>query len=207
LQSKWGENTYEDALCPFCGSRAKHRFEWLYFERKMDLFSNKDKKILHIAPEKGIVYRLKKYFGKGYITADLNDPLAMVKMDIMDIQYPDNTFDVIFSSHVIEYTKDDAVAMREIHRVLKRDGSALFITNVWSKPTLDGYKVADPLTRIKIFGQEDANIRQYGPDFVGRLVDAGFSVTVTRVPDLVENDEAVYMGLAEAGEIYHCRKS
>jgi SAM-dependent methyltransferase len=179
--------------------------EWLYFEKKTNLFNNKGKNILHIAPERGIEYRLKKYFGKGYITADLYDPHAMVKMDIMDIQYPDNTFDVIFASHVIEYTKDDKKAMRELLRVLKRDGWALFITNVWSEPTLEGYEVA-PSERMRVFGQEEVNVRQYGPDFVDRLVETGFSVTVAQTSDLVEENEAIRMGLAKAGEIYFCRK-
>ena len=40
-------------------------------------------------------------------------------MDITDIQYPDNTFDVIYCSHVLEHVQDDRKAMAEFYRVLK----------------------------------------------------------------------------------------
>ena len=42
-----------------------------------------------------------------YFSADLFDPNVMLKMDITHIQYPDNTFDVIYCSHVLEHVQDD----------------------------------------------------------------------------------------------------
>lgn len=39
-----------------------------------------------------------------------------------DLPYPDNTFDVVFSSHVIEHVPNNAKAIEEIHRVLKPGG-------------------------------------------------------------------------------------
>ena len=38
-----------------------------------------------------------------YLSADLFDPKAMVKMDITDIQYPEHSFDLIYGSHVLEH--------------------------------------------------------------------------------------------------------
>ena len=46
----------------------------------------------------------------------------MVRMDICDIPYRDNTFDVIYCSHVLEHVPDDRKAMREFLRVLKVGG-------------------------------------------------------------------------------------
>lgn len=39
-----------------------------------------------------------------------------------DLPYPDNTFDMVFSSHVIEHVPNNAKAIEEIHRVLKPGG-------------------------------------------------------------------------------------
>ena len=48
---------------------------------------------------------------------------------------------------------------------------------------------------------------RYGPDYVDRLREVGFEVAITKVSDLIQEDEAVRMGLATtSAQIYHCRK-
>jgi len=111
----------EDAKCMNCGALERHRFVWLFFERMTDLFDGGPKKVLHIAPEHAFK-ALKKRLGDGYLTADLNNPRAMVRMDITDIQFPSDTFDVIYCSHVLEHVPDNRRAIRELYRVLKPKG-------------------------------------------------------------------------------------
>ena len=60
-----------------------------------------------------------------YISADLESHLAVVKVDITNILYEDNSFDVILCSHVLEHVIDDQKAMRELFRVLKPGGWAI----------------------------------------------------------------------------------
>jgi len=149
---------------------------------------------------------LKERLGSNYLTADLFNPRAMVKMDICDIQYPDSSFDVIYCSHVLEHVLDDKRAMREFYRVLKTNRWAIINVPITSKKTFEDSTIVDPKERLKAFGQED-HVRRYGPDYVERLRDSGFTVEIIKVGDLATDDEAVRMGLTQAsGEIYYCTK-
>ena len=203
---KFGLVPREDARCVRCGSLERHRLVWLYFKNMTDLFDGRSKKMLHVAPEKAFRYRLKKRIGEGYLSADLFDPEAMIKMDITDIQYPDSEFDVIYCSHVLEHVIDDKKAMREFYRVLKSNRWAILNVPITSEITFEDASIVDPKERLKVFGQED-HVRRYGPDYVERLRAAGFTVEIIKVSDLANSDEAVRMGLTQAsGDIYFCTK-
>ncbi len=73
---------------------------WLFFERRTTLLTE-PVRMLHIAAEASLRTRLSACKNIDYLTADMADQAAMVKMDITDIQYPDDSFDVIFASHVL----------------------------------------------------------------------------------------------------------
>lgn len=196
----------EDAMCPHCSALERHRFIWLYFNKRTDLFDGRTKEMLHVAPEMCLAHRLKAQLGKNYITADLIDPQAMVRMDITDIHFPDNSFDVIYCSHVLEHVPDDRKAMQEFHRVLKPSGWAILLVPITTDKTIEDPSIIDPKERLRLFGQED-HVRRYGPDYIDRLREAGFKVTVTTVNDLTNEDEAFSMGLTrESGDIYFCKK-
>jgi SAM-dependent methyltransferase len=130
----------------------------------------------------------------------------MIKMDITNIDYPDQSFDVIYCSHVLEHVQDDRKAMREFYRVLKTTGWAILLVPITAEKTLEDPSLVGPEERLRVFGQAD-HVRRYGPDYVDRLREAGFSVQVTKVNDLVQNDEAIRLGLTSAaGEIHFCTK-
>ena len=163
--------------------------------------------MLHVAPEPFFESKFRKSLGKNYITADLVNPRAVVKMDITDIQYPDQSFDVIYCSHVLEHVQDDRRAMKEFHRVLKENGWAILLVPVSAEEkTFEDPTIIEPAERFKAFGQED-HVRRYGRDYVHRLGEAGFKVEVTKADDFIDKDDAIRMGLtAGSGEIYCCRK-
>jgi SAM-dependent methyltransferase len=196
----------EDAKCPHCSALERHRLTWLYISKQTNLYDGKPKKMLHVAPESFFIPKLKQLLGDNYLTADLFDPKAMVKMDITNIEYPPDSFDVIYCSHVLEHVQDDRKAMREFHRTLKSNGWAILNVPINAEQTFEDPAIVNPDERLKAFGQED-HVRRYGPDYADRLRDVGFIVEVIKVNDLVNNDEADRMGLGSgSGEIFYCTK-
>jgi len=196
----------EDAECAHCHALERHRLLWLYLLRRTNLFDGHPKKMLHVAPEPCLESPLKKRLGEGYLTVDFNDPRAMIKMDITAIAFPEETFDVIYCSHVLEHIQDDRKALREFHRILKSDGWAILLVPITADKTFEDLSINTPEERLKVFGQEN-HVRRYGQDFVERLREAGFKVEVIKVNDLARPEEIVLMGLTPAsGEIYYCTK-
>ncbi len=195
----------DDAWCAHCRSLERHRLSWLFLQKRPGLLADQPK-MLHVAPEPCLESNFTKLLGSKYLTADLLNPNAMVKMDICDIQYPDGSFDAIYCSHVLEHVPDDRQAMRELHRVLSTNGWAILNVPITGEETFEDPSIVDPQERLKAFGQED-HVRRYGPDYVERLRDSGFDVEMITVDDLAESDEAERMGLTRAsGEIYFCTK-
>ncbi len=198
----------EDGRCMQCGALERHRFAWLFFQKMTNLFDGKFKKMLHVGAERGFEPKLRKQLGTGYITADLFDPRADVKMDITDIQYSDNVFDVIYCSHVLEHVQDDKKAMREFFRVLKPGGWAILLVPILNgdHPTFENPEIVTPEERLAIYGQED-HVRKYGNDYIDRLRESGFTVRKYNVPELFDAQQRKQMGLTDScGDIFFCTK-
>lgn len=194
-----------EALCAHCNSLERHRFVWHFFKEKTELFRG-NLSMLHVAPEEAFTNRLKQLLGNNYITADLDEANAMIKMDIMNIQYPDYYFDVIYCSHVLEHVPDDKKAMKELFRVLKQKGWAVLMVPVNSETTIEDPSVTDPSKRLKLFGQED-HVRIYGNDFTQRLEQAGFKVKVISPADIFAPEEMIRTGTEDCtGDIFFCTK-
>ena len=52
-----------------------------------------------------------------YLSADLNSPWADIKMDVHNIQFDDNSFDVVICNHVLEHVDDSD---KEIKKRIKK---------------------------------------------------------------------------------------
>lgn len=195
----------EEARCIYCGALERHRLTWSYFKRNTDLLEGRAKRMLHVAPERQFEKLLRKHIGQGYLTADLLNPRAMVKMDITNIPYEDDFFDVIYCSHVLEHVDDDQKAMREFRRVLKPSGWAVLQVPITAEVTFEDPSVTDPEERLRLFGQED-HVRRYGPDYTQRLCDAGFTVNVIEARDYLTPAELDAMRVDARGKVFHCTK-
>lgn len=199
-------NPRPNALCPDSLSLERHRLMWLHLKEKTNFFTEK-LKVLHIAPEICFMKKFQALHGEDYITADLESPLAKVKMDVHQIPFDDNTFDVVFCNHVMEHVDDDIKAMSEIHRVLKPGGWAIIQSPVYPElaQTYEDPAITDPLEREKAYGQDDHQ-RKYGRDYGDRLRKAGFDVTEDDYVKSLPPEKVKRYALPEEEVIYFCRK-
>ena len=193
------------ALCPGCTSLERHRSLWLFLKRYTDFFASSGLRMLHFAPEVCLEQHFRKLLGAGYVTADLLDPRADVRADITALQFADASFDVVYCSHVLEHVPDDRKAMRELHRVLKRDGVAIVVVPLRGATTDEDLSITDPDERTRRYGQSD-HVRYYGMDIMDRLRDAGFDVTHVDTGQLFSQEETERMRLG-GGQLFLCRRA
>ena len=200
-------NPRPNALCPDSLSLERHRLIWLYLKEKTNFFKEK-LYFLHIAPEQCFMKAFKEQHQEGYITADLESPLAKIKMDVHDIPFDENTFDVAMCNHVMEHVEDDIKAMSEIYRVLKPGGWAIIQIPFFSPVgtvTYEDKNITDPKERESVYGQDD-HVRLYGTDYPDRLRQAGFTVKEDRFIDELGPELIKKYALPRNETIYFCTK-
>ncbi len=163
-------NKRKKVRCSKCSSLERTRIMALFINHHK-LISKKTR-VLHIAPEQGLVDFLYSIAGVNCNFVDLhpeNFPFApgIKKMDLChDIEtIPDNSFDLILHSHVLEHIPCNyTYVLYHLHRIMKKEGRM-----VCSIPFLPGFY--DCCTspdisnrkRTKRFGQND-HVRRFGSD-------------------------------------------
>lgn len=190
-----------DSRCPNCGSMERHRLAILVAKKCKHIdFS----KVLHVAPETELSkwLRLKS---ERYLSIDLYSE-AMLKMDITNLELPDNSMTLIWASHVLEHVVDDRKAISEIYRVLEPNGIAFIQVPIWPLKTFEDFTIVKPEERLKNFYQED-HVRLYGLDIAKRFEEEGFSSEIFRAQDfgpdiLIENR----LSFASTNEVFVFQK-
>jgi hypothetical protein len=191
--------------CPVCRSLQRHRLLWLFLERKTDICAQGNKRVLHIAPEPGIEKKLRSMEHHQYISGDLQANRAMEKLDICNLHYPPESFDIILCSHVLEHVSDDHKAMQEFHRVLKTDGWIVLLVPIVGDTTIESPPTSSAIEREKLHGQFD-HFRTYGLDFLDRLSANGFLPQLHYTEDIASEPEIELYGLNRREPIFYCRK-
>jgi len=169
-----------NCYCPFCFSTDKERLLLLFLITETDIFNKKKfRKILHFAPEKNLGSILRSSNNLEYISADLYSKNVMIKMDVTDIKFEDDYFDVVICNHVLEHVPNDRKAIREIYRVIKPGGWAILQVPIsYSlKKTYEDPGIESSESRLRSFGQED-HLRIYGMDYIKRLEEVCFEVDI-----------------------------
>jgi SAM-dependent methyltransferase len=177
-----------------------HRYRSLValLDAETDVFSS-EKELIEVAPTKTFqAYCLWRKSGKNYRSFDLVR-FAMEKGDITAMRYPNNSCDYFLCFHVLEHVPADAVAIREIYRVLRPGGEA--VLQVPIDHTLNEtveYGEPRPL--------ETGHVRRYAENgFVKVLSSEGFVVRKVGVGDLFEDSVIERFGF-DREAIYFARK-
>ena len=195
-----------NVLSPSTYSLERHRLLWLYLKNETSFFKAK-LKVLHFAPELALMNQFKKLKNLSYDTVDLNSPIADIKADICDLPFLDNSYDFILCNHVLEHVIDDDKAMRELYRVLKKNGLGIFQVPIdYNRDTtFEDFSVTNKKERNKLFGQYD-HVRIYGLDFFDRLQKAGFSVERCEYTSKLPKEDIIKFCLPKKDIIPICRK-
>ena len=131
------------------------------------------RKILYFAQERSIRMWLDRNNVKT-ITADLFNP-ADLKLDIEDIQLPNDSYDLIVCNHVLEHVTDYKKALSELRRIIRPE--RMIIISFPVDPTLESVYEDNTVNtkedRIKYFGQCD-HLRVFGKDSALMLEKCGF---------------------------------
>jgi len=186
------------SLCPNCGSLERHRL-LVMADQKEDFFTGKE--VLHFAPEtilsRFIVTRAKKY-----LTTDIAPGRADCILNIEQIDQPDESWDVVVCSHVLEHVNDQ-MALAELCRVLRKGALLLAMVPIiegWTT-TYEDPAITSEQDRQRHFGQFD-HVRIYGRDFRDRLEMAGFDINEYST----DGSDAVKYGLVRGDKVFACTK-
>lgn len=167
----------ENVLCPYDLTLERHRLMWLYLKNHSNFFSQKNLKVLHIAPEQCYHKKFKAQNNLVYLTGDLVSPIADMHFDLHDIPLESDRFDIVFCNHVMEHVDDAIQCMRELYRVMKPGGWAIMQVpqDFTRNSTYEDASITSPEDREKHFWQKD-HVRLFGKDYPDWLKKAGFSV-------------------------------
>jgi SAM-dependent methyltransferase len=187
-------------ICPRCRSHRRHRAIVLLLDRG----ELTGRRLLHFAPEP----LFDRFFAERpefeRVTADLYAP-ADLRLDITHMDLPDDSFDLILCSHVLEHVPDDRAAISELRRVLRPGGTALVLTPYRpDRPTYEDPSITKPVDRMVAFGQQD-HVRIYGSDLRLRLREPGFEVDDRTPAELFDAETVQRCELDPDEHLFLCR--
>ena len=179
--------------CPICGGGDRTRWLLWVLSRYTPIFRDKCR-VLHFAPEREVSLRIVSNPDCDYYSGDIEPGKAMHITDITNIQYRDAMFDYIIANHVLEHIIDVNLAMRELRRVLKADGRLVLSFPICTdQKTLERADINTDALRLEYYGQSD-HVRLYGSDYLERIEQYGWEVTVYSPKDMCSNEEIVRYG-------------
>ena len=128
-------------------------------------------------------------------------------MDVHNIPFLENTFDVVICNHVLEHVDDSDIVMKEFYRVMKPGGWGIFQVpiDLESKTTKEDKSIIDPKERERLYWQSD-HLRLFGLDYPDKLRNAGFKVTESDFINQIEKDLVFRYALPKDEIIYLCEK-
>lgn len=216
--ASFGRNKRKNARCLNCDSLERHRLLWKFINEKKNIFGNHDKdektRLMHFGPEKALydtfsVHTLIDYVPCDFVPEQYGEmgKTKLARVDITEIPFQDNYFDVIICTHVLEHIPDDKKAMTELLRVMKPGGWGVFQVPIDydREKTYEDFSITSPSARKKAFGRA-GHVRWYGRDYKERLKAVGFKVTEDDFVKRFSPEELFRFGLIPSELIYYCEK-
>ncbi len=183
--SRFISNNSGDKICPRCGSLSRHRRLWHILRNELTIQAQDN--VLDFSPSRIIMKLLKKKY-PNYLTSDFaENKFVDRRYNIIAIDEPEDTFHWIICYHILEHIEDDIKAMRELHRVLKKEGIAIIQTPYKEGPIYENQFITTNEERLAYFGQED-HVRIYSVEGLkDRLQSVGFHVRMLEFNEEANN--------------------
>jgi SAM-dependent methyltransferase len=164
-----------ELLCPYCGSLKRNRRLIQQLVPKLET----GVKVLEFSPSKCLKNRLKNETKIEYVTSDFVGEFEADKhYDITKIDEKAESYSIVICYHILEHIENDSLAMSELYRILKPDGTCFIQTPFKTGEMYEDLSITDPKERITHFGQHD-HVRIYSVEALkGRLETVGFKVEV-----------------------------
>ena len=207
-----GDEPKAHARCPGCNSIDRHR--QLYDLSCAFIKQNQGTTtLLHIAPENALSERFRKNKAVNYFAIDKFErgyqyPNYVQAMDITDLKFQNDFFDLMLCSHVLEHIEEDTIAIQNLLKVLKPNGICYIVVPYF--PELEKtYHNPDANTdalRLLNYGQSD-HVRKYGLDFSDRLTQAGCKVRTLNFKEKYSEAEQIKFGFLNAEIIFQITKN
>jgi len=208
-----GGGRRKNMLCPYCLSTDRDRLVYFYLTTRKDIV-DKNLSLLHVSPESSLKKYLKDFSNIAYLSGDKFEKRyqgfyydkSTLNLDLTNLQFPNENFDIIICNHVLEHIKEEKKALNEIKRVLKYDGWALLQVPIAfeNKKTIE-YQGMSSKNKENIYGQGDHE-RLYGLDYPERLRSYGFNVAIWNVLDLLNADEIYKFALNSEERVFVVKK-
>jgi len=203
-----GDDLKAHTRCPNCLSIDRQRQIYTILKPLLE----KKLSILHIAPEKGLSKKIMSFKQIDYHAIDLftsgySYPKYVKNMNLLDLEYKSDFFDIIVCSHVLEHIQEDSIALSEMYRVLKKGGKSLIVVPYFPEltQTYENKDITLPEDRKVHFGQYD-HVRKYGKDIKERIENSRFKVSCKTGVEELSQSEKVKFGFINAEPIFIAEK-
>lgn len=184
-------------LCPKCRSHDRERHLKLYFDTLMLYKNITQKSVLHFAPESHFSKYIQAAQPATYIKADLFPTASDIRrVDMLATGFKDGEFDFVIANHVLEHVSDIEAAIKELARVVKPGGFAVFQTP-YSKvlaTTFEDKGIVTTEARLQAYGQED-HVRLFGSNIFLFIESFGFANRVTTHRAVMDKCDSTYHGV------------
>lgn len=146
------------AQCPKCNALERHRLQYLVLKDVLARLRPETLRMLHFSPEAFFRCFLSTRFG-AYETADLDASDVDHNVDMRQLPFPDQSYDFVFASHVLEHIQEDDKAISEVRRILRPKGVAILPVPIVADRTVE-YPEANPA--------EFGHVRAPGVDYFAK---------------------------------------